>query len=62
LGSRLGQALRGFKKAMEGDPKKLEFHETQNQEERAKKMTGKMVKIQKIKGETSKEVWKDVLG
>jgi sec-independent protein translocase protein TatA len=31
LGSSLGQAIRGFKKAMEGEPKKLESHETQNQ-------------------------------
>jgi sec-independent protein translocase protein TatA len=37
LGSSLGQAIRGFKKAMEGDPRKLESHETQNQEGMAKK-------------------------
>ncbi len=37
LGSSLGQAIRGFKKAMEGEPKKLESHETQNQEGMAKK-------------------------
>ncbi len=37
LGSSLGQAIRGFKKAMEGEPRKLESHETQNQEGTAKK-------------------------
>ena len=37
LGSSLGQAIRGFKKAMEGDPGKSESHETQNQEGMAKK-------------------------
>lgn len=33
LGGSLGQAIRGFKKGMEGDPKKLESHETQNHED-----------------------------
>jgi len=37
LGGSLGQAIRGFKKAMEGEPQKLESHETQNQEGTAKK-------------------------
>jgi sec-independent protein translocase protein TatA len=37
LGSSLGQAIRGFKKAMEGEPGKSESHETQNQEGTAKK-------------------------
>jgi sec-independent protein translocase protein TatA len=37
LGSSLGQAIRGFKKGMEGDPRKLESHETQTHEESAKK-------------------------
>ena len=37
LGGSLGQAIRGFKKAMEGEPKKLESHETQNQEGVARK-------------------------
>ena len=37
LGGGLGQAIRGFKKAMEGEPKKLESHETQDQEAMAKK-------------------------
>jgi sec-independent protein translocase protein TatA len=32
LGSSLGQAIRGFKRAMEGEPHKLESHETQNKE------------------------------
>ncbi len=32
LGSSLGQAIRGFKKAMEGEPKNLESHETQDHE------------------------------
>ena len=37
LGGSLGKAIRGFKKGMEGDPKKLEPHETRNHEEEAKK-------------------------
>ena len=37
LGSSLGQAIRGFKKGMEEGPKKLEPHETQGHEEKAKK-------------------------
>ncbi len=37
LGSSLGQAIRGFKKAIEGEPRKLESHETQKQEGPAKK-------------------------
>jgi len=36
LGSSLGQAIRGFKKGMEGGANKLEPHETQNHEEKAK--------------------------
>jgi len=32
LGSSLGQAIRGFKKGMEGGANKLEPHETQNHE------------------------------
>jgi sec-independent protein translocase protein TatA len=36
LGSSLGQAIRGFKKSMEGGANKLEPHETQNHEEKAK--------------------------
>ena len=32
LGGSLGQAIRGFKKAMEGEPEKLESHKNQNQE------------------------------
>jgi sec-independent protein translocase protein TatA len=34
LGSSLGQAIRGFKKAMEGESKKLESHEDQDQKVR----------------------------
>jgi sec-independent protein translocase protein TatA len=37
LGSSLGQAIRGFKKGMEGEVKKMESHETQNHEHMAKK-------------------------
>jgi sec-independent protein translocase protein TatA len=37
LGSSLGQAIRGFKKGMEGEVKKIESHETQNHEEMTKK-------------------------
>ncbi len=37
LGSSLGQAIRGFKKAMEGEPHHLESHERQNQEGMPKK-------------------------
>jgi sec-independent protein translocase protein TatA len=37
LGNSLGQAIRGFKKAMEGEPKKLEPHETQDQESTTRK-------------------------
>jgi len=37
LGTSLGQAIRGFKKAMEGEATKLESHETQNHESTAKK-------------------------
>jgi sec-independent protein translocase protein TatA len=37
MGSSLGQAIRGFKKAMEGEPKKLEFHEDQDQRSTARK-------------------------
>jgi sec-independent protein translocase protein TatA len=37
LGSSLGQAIRGFKKGMEGGANKLEPHETQNDEGTAKK-------------------------
>ncbi|HXZ38665.1 MAG TPA: twin-arginine translocase TatA/TatE family subunit [Thermodesulfobacteriota bacterium] len=37
LGNSLGQAIRGFKKAMEGEPKKLESHETQDQESTTRK-------------------------
>jgi sec-independent protein translocase protein TatA len=36
LGSSLGQAIRGFKKGMEGGANKLEPPETQNHEEKAK--------------------------
>jgi sec-independent protein translocase protein TatA len=32
LGNSLGQAIRGFKKGMEGGAKKIELHETQNHE------------------------------
>jgi len=37
LGGSLGQAIRGFKKAMEGEPEKLGSHETPNQEGVTKK-------------------------
>ncbi len=37
LGGSLGQAIRGFKKAMEGEPGKLEPPETRNHEGLAKK-------------------------
>ncbi len=37
LGKSLGQAIRGFKKAMEGRPSIEESHETQNHENMAKK-------------------------
>jgi len=37
LGGSLGQAIRGFKKAMDGEPQKLESPETQNQKGMAKK-------------------------
>jgi sec-independent protein translocase protein TatA len=37
LGSSLGQAIRGFKKAMQGQPSVEESHETQNHENMAKK-------------------------
>ncbi len=37
LGSSLGQAIRGFKKAMEGEPQHLESQERQNQEGMPKK-------------------------
>ena len=33
MGSSLGQAIRGFKKSMEGDSQKLESHENQDHEE-----------------------------
>ncbi len=37
LGSSLGQAIRGFKKGMEGETKKIEPHENQNHEDMDKK-------------------------
>jgi len=37
LGGSLGQAIRGFKKAMEGEPKKLESTGTQVHESMSKK-------------------------
>jgi sec-independent protein translocase protein TatA len=37
LGSTLGQAIRGFKKGMEENPKKLESPETQNYKDAADK-------------------------
>ena len=37
LGGSLGQAIRGFKKAMEGEPNKLESHEGQDEKSPAKK-------------------------
>jgi len=37
LGRSLGQAIRGFKKGMEGETDKLETHEAQNHEGMAKK-------------------------
>ncbi len=37
LGGSLGQAIRGFKKGMEGDVNKLEPYETQNHENMVKK-------------------------
>jgi len=37
LGNSLGQAIRGFKKGMEGEVKKIESHETQNHEDMSKK-------------------------
>jgi sec-independent protein translocase protein TatA len=37
LGSSLGQAIRGFKRAMEGEPKKLESHEDPDQRSTAGK-------------------------
>jgi sec-independent protein translocase protein TatA len=37
LGNSLGQAIRGFKKGMEGEVKKIESHETQNHEDMTKK-------------------------
>jgi sec-independent protein translocase protein TatA len=37
LGSSLGQAIRGFKKAIEGEPRKFESHDPQNHESTAKK-------------------------
>ena len=37
LGGSLGQAIRGFKKAMDGEPQKLGSPETQNQKGMAKK-------------------------
>jgi sec-independent protein translocase protein TatA len=37
LRSSLGQAIRGFKKGMEENPKKLESHETQNYKDAADK-------------------------
>ncbi len=37
LGSSLGQAIRGFKKAMEGEPKKFEPPEDQDQKSALRK-------------------------
>ncbi len=37
LGSSLGQAIRGFKKAMEGEPKKFESREDQDQKSALRK-------------------------
>ena len=45
LGSSLGQAIRGFKKGMEGGANKLEPHETQNHEGIDKKWSAKFLKI-----------------